>query len=144
MDAEAWYRLAADAVLVVHCAVVLFVILGLVATVVGGVLKWSWVRNRWFRGLHLLAILQIAGQALGGITCPLTDWEIQLRIAGGQQVYNETFVAHWLGQLLFIEGVPTWVFTVVYVSFAAMVVAALWFVPVRWKASFTRTERYDI
>ncbi len=136
MDAQPWslnwYRLAADAVLVVHFAVVLFVIVGLLATVVGGFAGWRWVRNRWFRGLHLLAIVQIAGQAIGGITCPLTDWEMRLRVLGGQRAYAETFVAYWLGQILFVEGLPAWVFTAAYVSFAVLVVGALWWVPVNW------------
>ncbi|MEM7576179.1 MAG: DUF2784 domain-containing protein [Planctomycetota bacterium] len=137
MDTQAWsslgFRVAADAVLVVHVAVVLFVILGLMATLVGGFLGWRWVTNRWFRGLHLLAILQIAGQALGGITCPLTSWETQLRIAGGQRGYEDfSFVGYWLSRVLFFDA-PTWVFTSAYVTFAALVIGALWFVPVRWR-----------
>ncbi len=48
--------LAADAILVLHTLFVAFVVLGLVCIVVGGILGWRWVRNRWFRYAHLAAI----------------------------------------------------------------------------------------
>lgn len=48
MDRAAWYRWAADAMLVVHVGIVLFVILGLVLTLLGGVLGWRWVHGRFF------------------------------------------------------------------------------------------------
>ena len=53
MSAESIYGYAADAILVVHVLFVLFVLLGVVAIYVGFWLSWSWVRNIWFRWLHL-------------------------------------------------------------------------------------------
>ncbi|MEM9418229.1 MAG: DUF2784 domain-containing protein [Planctomycetota bacterium] len=131
MDSAAWARLAADAMLLLHIAVVLFVILGLLLTLLGGALKWQWVRNRWFRGLHLATIAVIIGQAWLGIICPLTTWEMQFRRAAGQEAYDETFVAYWLGNLLFIEADP-WVFIVAYSTFGGLVLLSLWWVRVRW------------
>ena len=59
---NAW-RAAADAVLVLHAAVVLFVVGGLVLVLVGNLLKhplggprWPWVNRPWFRVLHGAAI----------------------------------------------------------------------------------------
>jgi hypothetical protein len=132
MDAPAWYRLAADAILVTHVGIVLFVILGLVLTLIGGVLGWRFVRNRWFRVTHLGLIFIIVGQAWGGIICPLTTWEMRLRVAGGQRAYDETFIAHWLGELLFFSA-PGWVFVVCYTAFGLLVLASFWWVPVRWR-----------
>ncbi|MEO0515193.1 MAG: DUF2784 domain-containing protein [Planctomycetota bacterium] len=137
MDRQALYRLAADAMLVTHVGIVAFVIGGLLLTLLGGALGWSWVRNRWFRGLHLLTILIIIAQAWLGIVCPLTTWEMQLRRAAGQQTYDETFIAYWLGNLLFIDAAP-WVFITTYSAFGGLVLLSLWWVPVRWTVSLPR------
>ena len=51
------YRLLADFVVIVHFAYVLSVILGLGAILLGRVFGWQWVRNVWFRGVHLAMIL---------------------------------------------------------------------------------------
>jgi len=130
-DPAIWYRLAADAMLVTHVAVVAFVVLGLLLTLLGGALQWPWVHNPWFRGLHLLTILIIIAQAWLGIVCPLTTWEMQLRHAAGQLAYDETFIAHWLGNLLFIDAGP-WVFITAYSAFGGLVLLSLWWVPVQW------------
>lgn len=131
MDTQAWIRHAADAMLVTHVAVVAFVVGGLLLTLLGGALRWAWVRHRGFRGLHLLTILIIIAQSWLGIVCPLTTWEMQLRRAAGQQTYDETFVVHWLGNLLFIDAEP-WVFVFAYSAFGGLVLLSLWWVPVKW------------
>lgn len=74
----------------------------------------------------------IVGQAWAGVVCPLTTWEMGLRRAAGQAAYNETFIAHWLGQLLFMSA-PAWVFVVAYSAFGLLVLLSLWWVPVRWR-----------
>ena len=144
---RAAYRLVADLTLVVHAGVVAFVVLGLAAVWVGRFAGWDWVRGRWFRGLHLLTIGVVAGQALLGIMCPLTTWEAALRDRAGQAwSYGEAgFVAHWLHRFLFFHAAP-WVFTAAYAGFAGLVIASLWAVPVRWRGarggpSGSRTSR---
>ena len=131
MDTSAWYRLAADAMLILHLSIVLFALLGLLLTFLGGWRRWRWVRSVSFRAAHLLLILVIVGQSWLGIVCPLTTWEMQLRRAGGQQTYDETFVAHWLGQLLFFTA-PPWVFITAYSAFGTLVLLSFWVVPMRW------------
>ena len=69
----------ADFVLITHAAFAAFVILGLVLILVGGYLSWSWVRNSWFRALHLLGITIIVVQSWLGVICPLTTLEMWLR-----------------------------------------------------------------
>jgi hypothetical protein len=76
--------LLADALLVVHFAIAAFILGGLIAVWVGAALAWGWVRNPWFRYLHLGAIAFVALEALAGIACPLTVWEDLLRGGGGR------------------------------------------------------------
>ena len=115
---------AADAVLFVHFAFVLFVTGGLAAIWVGAVFHWRWVRNFTFRALHLAAICFVAAEAFAGIVCPLTLWEDALR---GRES-DIGFVSRWVRRLLFYD-LPEWVFTVAYVLFAAIVALTLWLVP---------------
>ena len=121
----ALYLLAADALLVLHVLVVCFIVLGLLLVLAGGVVGWSWVRNPWFRVLHLVAIGIVVAQAWAGELCPLTIWEQALRLRGGDATYSGAFIAHWLGELLYYE-VPVRIFAILYSLFGALVAAA-WF-----------------
>src|SRR5262245_37196906 len=80
------YESLADVALVAHIGVVSFVIFGLLLTIVGGLCGWRWVRNLWFRGVHLALICYISGQAIFGYTCPLTTWEWDLRQAANPEM----------------------------------------------------------
>ena len=133
------YRVFADLTVTVHFAYVAFVVLGLVMTLVGGCLGWKWVRNRWFRGVHLAMILIVVFEAWMGITCPLTTLEREFRSAAGQETYRGDFVANCLHDTMFFEADP-WVFTVAYSCFGASVIAALFFVPPRWRQNQTLAE----
>jgi len=120
----------ADAVLLVHLAVVLFVVGGLVAVFVGNGLGWRWVNTRRFRCLHLLAIGVVVVQAWLGATCPLTSLESWLRLRSGQPGYASGFIQHWVHRVLFYEA-PPWVFTALYTGFGALVGVAWWRFPPR-------------
>src|SRR5436190_2400243 len=99
---SSFYGLLADLVLVVHFAFVLFVLLGLFAIWMGRFLRWSWVRNFWFRLAHLLAIGIVVAESVGGVVCPLTTWEDKLRrLAGGGEIYAGSFMQHWIHRLMF-------------------------------------------
>jgi hypothetical protein len=118
------YRFLADMLVVIHFAYVAFVVVGLVAILLGGWRGWPWVRHFWFRLAHLVAILIVAVQAVLNVTCPLTLWERQLRLAGGGQPHPETFVGRMVHSVLFFE-IPQTAFTVIYCLFAAAVLATL-------------------
>ena len=118
----------ADAVLLLHVLVVLFIVGSLCLIAVGGARRWRWVRNPWFRLGHLLAIGLVAAQAWLGMVCPLTTLEMALRMAAGERTYAGSFIAHWLGRLLYYQA-PLWVFAIVYTAFGALVAAAWWLVP---------------
>jgi hypothetical protein len=132
------YALAADALLALHVAVVVFVVGGMLAIGLGGWRGWAWVRSPHWRIVHLLTMLYIATQAALGKLCPLTIWEQALRARAGESTYSESFIGYWLGRLLYIDA-PWWAFVVAYVALAALVAASWWWVRPRAFRAKTRT-----
>jgi hypothetical protein len=122
--------LLAEVLLVVHFLIAAFIVAGLVVVWLGAPLGWRWVRNPWFRYLHLGAIAFVAAEALLGIACPLTVWEDLLR--GG--VRPESFVARWVHRLLYYRA-PEWVFTAGYALWTLATLLTLWLVPPRRRAA---------
>ena len=121
--------------LALHVLFVAFVVGGLLLVLVGGWLRWRWVRDPWFRTGHLLAIVFVVGQTWLGQVCPLTTLEIWLRQRGGDAVYAGSFIGHWLQALLYYQA-PNWVFAVCYTLFAlAVVLAWTWVRPHRFGRS---------
>lgn len=121
MKVQHWFLFAADVTLLLHVLFVAFVVVGLVLIVVGKYRAWSWVRNRGFRFLHLLAICTVVVQAWLGVVCPLTTLEMWLRGKAGDAVYSGSFIAHWLENLLYYQA-PAWVFIACYTLFGLLVV----------------------
>lgn len=119
------FMLAADAVLLSHVLVVMFNVFGLIFIFIGNVLKWSWVRNPWFRLLHLLAISVVVLLAWLNSLCPLTSIEMELRTHAGESAYSGSFISHWLESILYYQA-PPWVFVIAYTIFGLVVVAS-WF-----------------
>ncbi len=140
MIGSVYYRISADLVLAVHASFVLFVILGLVLILVGGVRGWPWVQNSWFRLGHLLAIGVVVAQAWLGVICPLTTLEMALRSRAGDASYSGSFIAHWMETLLYYEA-PPWVFAICYTAFGVLVVASWIIVPRRLLARRGQSNR---
>ena len=86
-------RIAADAVLVLHLAFVLFALLG-------GLLV---LRVPGFAWLHLPALAWAAFVEFTGRVCPLTPLEVALRRAAGDSGYAGGFVEHYIVALLYPE-----------------------------------------
>jgi len=118
----------ADAILVLHALIVCFVIGGLIAILLGWWRDWVWVRNFWFRLIHLGTIAFVVLQAWLGRLCPLTIWEQELRLAAGQTVFEQSFIEHWVGELLYWD-LPWWVFVAAYTIFGAAVAWTWWRLP---------------
>lgn len=133
--------LLADLVVAAHLGYVLFVIAGFVLIWAGRFLGWAWVRRPAFRVPHLLCTLVVPLEALGGVVCPLTTWEHDLRSAAGQRVDELSFMGRLVRDLLFYEA-PQWVFTVSYVAFGLLVIATVFLVPLR-RAGRARAPRTD-
>ena len=125
MESRALYSLVADAILVTHALFVVFVALGLILIFVGKFLSWQWVRNPWFRVIHLLGISLVVLQSWFGVICPLTIWEMDLRSKAGQTIYDGSFIMHWLNELLYYQA-PPWVFVLCYTIFGGLVLSS-WF-----------------
>ncbi len=124
-------RWLADLVLVVHVGIVLFVVLGQLAIVLGGWRGWGWIRHFGLRVTHLALIAVVVLQAWLGRVCPLTIWEQSLRRQAGQASHGDSFVEHWLSPLIFFDA-PWWVFVAAYSVFAAGVVLSwIWLPPKR-------------
>ena len=125
---EKSYLILADAILIAHVLIVLFNVLALPIIWLGYFLGWRFVRNFYFRAIHLTMIAYIAVQALVGEVCPFTNWENDLRLrAGTDPRYAKSFVGHWLQRLIFYEADER-VFTIAYMIFFALVLLTLFMV----------------
>lgn len=89
-----FFRLAADTVLLVHLAFILFVLLGAAIAV-----RW-----RWIPVVHLPVAAWGFFVEITGRICPLTYLENYLRIKAGQSGYTGSFVEHYLLAIIYPAG----------------------------------------
>src|SRR5208282_4129867 len=87
-------QFAAAAVLLLHMAFILFVLLGAAIT------AW-W---RWMPIVHLPAAAWGIFMEITGRICPLTYLENYLRIKAGQSGYTESFTEHYLLAIIYPAG----------------------------------------
>jgi hypothetical protein len=125
------YRLLADAVVAIHLALVGFIVIGMAAILLGIVLGWRWVRNFYFRIIHLAMIAIVVEKSVFGLSCPLTDWEDRLREMAGETVAQGTFIGRLLHGILF-WNVPQSKLLIFYYLFGLAVLLAFIFAPPRW------------
>ena len=85
------YRLAAEGVLLLHLAFIVFAVVG-----AAFVARW-----RWLILVHLPAAAWGVFIELTGRLCPLTYAENYLRIRAGQAGYSESFIEHYLLALIY-------------------------------------------
>lgn len=130
VDPPGQYRFLADAVLVLHFTIVLFIVGGLLLVVVGNLRGWRWVNHWWFRVAHVAAIGVVVLQGWLGRVCPLTTLESSLRTRAGSATYSGSFIEHWVQRVLYYEA-PAWAFTLAYTCFGLLVAAAWWRFPPR-------------
>ncbi|MDX1634469.1 MAG: DUF2784 domain-containing protein [Marinobacter sp.] len=88
------WRLAADAVLLLHGLFILFAVFG------GLLVLW----RRWLVWLHLPAMAWAALVVTMGWVCPLTPLEVQLRQTAGDAGYSGGFIEHYLVLLIYPPG----------------------------------------
>jgi len=115
------YLFLADVIAIIHLGYVIFVILGFILIILGIILKWKWIRNLWFRIMHLAAIVGVAFEALLGVNCPLTVLEFKLRYASCLSGKKVSFIGNIIDSILFYNA-PMWLFTTIYTAFAIIVV----------------------
>lgn len=120
----------ADLVVAIHFAYVAFVLLGQILILVGLALRWKWVRNFWFRLIHLVMILVVVLETVFNIECPLTTWEHNLRAEGMLHREQGTFIGRLLNEWMFFQG-PEWVFSTSYLIFGSLVLGSFLLAPPR-------------
>ena len=89
-----FWRMAADALVVIHLGFILFVMLG-------GLLLLRWPSLIW---LHVPAVAWGVIVECLHLGCPLTPWETQLRRMAGQAGYEGGFIEHYLIPLIYPAG----------------------------------------
>ena len=113
------YRLAADAVVALHLAFIVF-------AVAGGPLV---LRDRRVALLHLPAVAWVVWLELTGALCPLTPLENALRARAGDGGYRGGFIEHYLLPIIYPAGltadVQTWLGVGAFLLNAA-VYAVVW------------------
>ena len=120
---EHLYQHLADIVLLLHAMFVVFVVAALLLTIVGGYRQWQWVRNWWFRVVHLAGIAIVVAQSWAGLICSLTSLEMWLRGQAGGEQYSGRFIQYWLQRFLYYDA-PGWVFVTAYTVFGLLVIIA--------------------
>ena len=83
--------LAADVILLMHVAFILFVVFG-------ALLVLRWPKIKW---VHLMALGWGALIEFTGWICPLTPLENMLRRSAGELGYSEGFVEHYVLALIY-------------------------------------------
>jgi hypothetical protein len=123
MDSSTLFLLAADAMLLLHVLVVVFNVFGLIFIFIGNFLNWHWIRNPWFRLVHLITISIVVLLSWINSICPLTSVEMALRSKAGGTTYSGTFISHWLETILYYQA-PPWVFALCYTIFGILVIVS--------------------
>ncbi len=137
-----WYVLAADGMLLIHFAYVGFVVLGLAFIWLGYFAHWKSVRNAKFRVCHVLAMGIVLCESLVGAICPLTEWESALRIKGGAQPYESSFMQEWIYRTMFFDFSEQ-TFTLIYGVVFALILLTFWAIPPEFALKRNRRiERY--
>ncbi len=127
----------ADAVLLLHALIVFFNVGALPVIWLGRSRGWGFVRNFYFRMVHLLLIGFVTAETVLGAICPLTSWEDALRgQAGADPRYEGGFIAHWLHRLIFFDVDPKFFIAGYVVFFVLVVLSLIWVRPrtPRWRA----------
>lgn len=88
------HALLADAVVLVHLAFIVFVVLG-------AALLPRWPAMAW---LHVPAVLWGAYVEFSGTVCPLTPLENHLRARAGEAGFEGGFIDHYLIPLMYPAG----------------------------------------
>jgi hypothetical protein len=88
------HALAADAVMAFHFLFIAFALLG------SFLVLW----RRSFIWLHLPALAWGIWIEASGNLCPLTPLENHFRDLAGQTTYGEGFITHYLGPIIYPEG----------------------------------------
>jgi hypothetical protein len=136
---SALYLALADLVLLLHFAVVLFNVFGIIVIPLGAWRGWAFVRIFWWRALHLATLAVVALQAAAGRLCFLTIWHAALVQMAGSGRSPAPGIADFISRLIFWP-LPVWAFIMIYVAVALFTLALWWLVPPRYPQVHARAK----
>jgi len=115
-----FWRIAADALVLLHLGFILFVLLG-------GLLLLRWPR---LLCLHLPAVAWGIVVECLHLGCPLTPWENNLRRMAGQAGYEDGFIEHYLIPLIYPAGltpqIQLWLGSIVLLVNLSVYACLIW------------------
>lgn len=115
-----FWRIAADALVLLHLGFILFVLLG-------GLLLLRWPR---LLCLHLPAVAWGIVVECLHLGCPLTPWENHLRRMAGQAGYEDGFIEHYLIPLIYPAGltpqIQLWLGSIVLLVNLSVYACLIW------------------
>lgn len=117
------YGFAADLVVVLHFAFILFVVFG-------GLLVFRWPKAAW---THVPTAVWGALIEFTGLICPLTPLEKWLRLAGGETGYGGGFIEHYLIPMIYPAGLTREIQVLLGVAVLLINVSIYGCVIVRWR-----------
>lgn len=123
-------RLAADGVLVIHLAFIVWAVFGGLAVLWRGGMLWA----------HLPALAWGVWIELSHGICPLTPLENHFRAAAGQSGYDGGFIEHYLWPLIYPAGLTA--AHQLGLAFALLLINGLIYGVVGWRWR-CRQRRYD-
>ena len=88
------YLLLADALVILHFAFIVFVVLGALTA-------YRWPKMAW---VHIPCALWGAWIEVTGGICPLTPFEVRFRRMGGTEGYAGSFIEHYLEPIIYPSG----------------------------------------
>jgi hypothetical protein len=127
------YAFLADALSFVHLLFVGFVVVGLLAILVGAAFRCQWVRNPWFRSLHLLAIAIVALEGVWHVECPLTTLERHWRVMAGQVASTQSFMQQLADRMMLNNIWAPETYDYIHIAFGGLVLATFLLIPPRFR-----------
>ena len=120
----------ANLVAATHIGYFVFVVGGFAAILFGAVHRWKWIRNPWFRVIHLAAVYIVILEDTFNIQCPLNTMEWQLRATSNAAAEPPSAAGRFLDYLLF-QTISGRVLDIIYWSLAIVLVVLLFLVKPR-------------
>jgi uncharacterized protein DUF2784 len=121
----------ADVILVIHFLYVLGVVVPVPLILLGGIFRWDFIRNSWFRNIHAAMMGIVVIEVLLGQFCPLTTWEYVLRHMGEVKEIPASFIQYWVSRVIFFDFPPQ-VFTIAYFVWFFLIGLLYFVFPPRW------------
>ena len=113
--------LFSEIVLLFHFCIFLFIILSFFLIPFGYYQKWEWVKNKYYRLIHLILMGIIFIETILGFMCPLTILEKFLR--NDIEINNK--ITQIIHQIMYWD-LPTYQFTILYLL-SLLYLIILWF-----------------